>query len=434
MKKFIPFTIAATIAFSTLPSAAFAVDTADPSFQTYLHEIGMTQEELEEYLSYEGYTLDDFEDVEELRVELGERLTEENLQDLLTEYDLTEEELKDMLIEYGELEPNQEITDVFKFYNDLEEYIEFMLVEDGTPITEETLSDYLQEQGMTKEELIELLESHDDSLDNYTYIEDLAIMVEFYNSLTPLTEETLKEFLDYMGMNRQELEQLLAENGDSLDNYTTVEELSMSVAFYMMPDFEDLGLTDSEIDNLLNHFFTLNVEDPEFTNELEKLAERLEAISLYDFDGVADLSAEQLAEIADVMQDLLDLFELDVKFYLSKNGKKTPLSLASLLSLETTNGQDLYIEFYNKQGNLLADMILTAEMFGSDFFEEISDDLEQSSKVVKVKKVSKPVKETVKGGKLPKTASPYVQNMMIGVGLIAAGAFLFRTRKIVGKR
>ncbi|MBA2871584.1 processed acidic surface protein [Anoxybacillus calidus] len=434
MKKFIPLTIAASITFATLPASAFALSTADSSFQNYLNEIGMTQAELEEYLSYDGYTLDDFQNVEELRAELGDLLTEENLQTLLIDYDLTEEELKEMLVEYGELEPNEEITDAFKFYNDLEEYVDFMLSEDGTPITEETLSEFLQEQDMTKEQLIELLENHGESLEDYTYIEDLAASVEYYNSLTPITEETLKEFLDTIGLSRQQLEQLLAENDDSLENYTTVEELSMSVMFYMMPDFDELGLTDNEIENLLNHFFTLNVEDPQFVSELEKLGERLETISLYNFDGVNDLSPAQVTEIADVMHDMLDLFELDVKFYLMKDGKKTPLSFASLLKMESTNGYDLFIEIYNKQGDLLADMTLTAEMFDSDLFEEVSEDLEKSSKIVKLEKISKPVKSTIKGGKLPKTASPYMQNMIIGVVLAAAGAFLFRTRKIFGEK
>jgi processed acidic surface protein len=435
MKKLIPFTIAASLVIAILPASAFAISPNDPELQSYLNEIGMTQEELEEYLSYDGYTLEDFKDVNDLHNELGDVLTEENLERLLEDYGLTKEELKQILIDNGELEPNEEITDAFKFYNDLEEYLDF---EQSylTPITEETLADFLQERNMTKEQLLALLNSHHESLEDYSSIGELADVVDYYQSLTPLTEETLNELLDELGLTRQQLEELLAENNDSLDNYTTMEELSEAIVDYMIPDLEELGLTDAELEKLYNHFESLNMEDPQFASQMEELGRRLEAISSYDFEGVTELSPTQIAEIADVIHDMLDIFQLDVKFYLTKNGEKKPLSLSTLLTMESTNGYDLFIEIYNKQGELLADFILTADMFNSDLFKDVGEDLEQTGKVAKIEKKIKlkPVKRTVKGAKLPKTASPYATNMLMGVVFIALGAFLFRVRKGLGAK
>jgi processed acidic surface protein len=442
MKKLIPFAVAASLAIATLPASAFAIEANDPELQSYLNEIGMTQEELEEYLDYDGYTLEDFQDVDELRSELGDVLTEENLQQLLEDYGLTKEELKQLLIDNGELEPNEEITEAFKFYNDLEEYVEFERLY-LTPITEETLADFLQERDMTKEELIALLNSHHESLEDYSSIGELADVVDYYQSLTPLTEETLNELLDELGLTRQQLEKLLAENNDSLNNYTTVEELAEAIVDYMLPDLEELGLTDAELEKLYNHFESLNMEDPQFVSKMEELSKQMEAISLYDFESAKELSPAQIAEIADVMNDMLDAFQLDVKFYLTKNGEKKPLSLSTLLVMESTNGYDLFVEIYNKQGELLADFILTADMFNSDLFEDVGEDLEKTGKVAEIEKKiekieekvkAKPVKRTVKGAKLPKTASPYVSNMLMGVGFIAIGAFLFRIRKILGAK
>ncbi|QPA30744.1 processed acidic surface protein [Thermaerobacillus caldiproteolyticus] len=441
MKKLISFTIAASLAIATLPASAFAINSNDPELQSYLNEIGMTQEELEEYLSYDGYTLEDFKDVDDLRNELGDVLTEENLELLLKNYGLTKNELKQLLIDNGELEPNEEITEAFKFYNDLEEYLDFLLEQsDSTPITEETLSDFLQKRNMTKEQLLALLNSHNESLEDYSSIGELADAVDYYQSLTPLTEETLNELLDTLGLTRQQLEELLVANNDSLDNYATVEELSEAIVNYMLPDFEELGLTDAELEKLYNHFHSLNIEDPQFASRIEELGKRLEAISSYDFEGAKELSPAQIAEIADVMHDILDIFQLDVKFYLTKNGEKKPLSLSTLLTMESTNGYDLLIEIYNKQGELLADFTLTADMFNSDLFEDVGEDLENTGKVAKIEKkieknaTPKPVKRTVKGAKLPKTASPYATNMLMGVVFIAAGAFLFRARKILGAK
>jgi processed acidic surface protein len=442
MKKLIPFAVAASLAIATLPASAFAIESNDPELQSYLNEIGMTQKELEEYLDYDGYTLEDFQDVDELRSELGDVLTEENLQQLLEDYGLTKEELKQLLIDNGELEPNEEITEVFKFYNDLEEYVKFERLY-LTPITEETLADFLQERDMTKEELIALLNSHHESLEDYSSIGELADVLDYYQNLTPLTEETLNELLDELGLTRQQLEKLLAENNDSLNNYTTVEELAEAIVDYMLPDLEELGLTDAELEKLYNHFESLNMEDPQFVSKMEELSERMEAISLYDFESAKELSPAQIAEIADVMNDMLDAFQLDVKFYLTKNGEKKPLSLSTLLTMESTNGYDLFVEIYNRQGELLADFILTADMFNSDLFEDVGEDLEKTGKVAEIEKKiekieekvkAKPVKRTVKGAKLPKTASPYVSNMLMGVGFIAIGAFLFRIRKILGAK
>jgi processed acidic surface protein len=296
---------------------------------------------------------------------------------------------------------------------------------------------------MTKEELIALLNSHHESLEDYSSIGELADVVDYYQNLTPLTEETLNELLDELGLTRQQLEKLLAENNDSLDNYTTVEELAEAIVEYMLPDLEELGLTDAELEKLYNHFESLNMEDPQFVSKIEEFSKRMEAISSYDFESAKELSPAQIAEIADVMNDMLDAFQLDVKFYLTKNGEKKPLSLSTLLTMESTNGYDLFIEIYNKQGELLADFILTADMFNSDLFEDVGEDLEKTGKVVEIEKKiekieeklkQKPVKRTVKGAKLPKTASTYVSNMLMGVGFIAIGAFLFRIRKILGAK
>lgn len=232
MKKLIPFTIAASLAIAALPASAFAIDSNDPKLETYLNEIGMTSEELEEYLDSDGYTLDDFQSVDELRNKLGEVLTEENLQRLLQEYGLTKEQLTQLLIDNGELEPNEKITDVFKFYNDLKKYLDFQQSY-STPITEETLANFLQKRNMTKNQLLALLRSHHESLEDYSSIGDLADAIDYYQSLTPLTEKTLNEFLDTAGLTRQQLERLLAANNDSLNNYTTVEELSEAVVGYI---------------------------------------------------------------------------------------------------------------------------------------------------------------------------------------------------------
>src|SRR5690606_14280434 len=180
---------------------------------------------------------------------------------------------------------------------------------------------------------------------------------------------------------------------------------------------------------------TLDIEDEGFMAQIDALLVRIDAME--DFESSDDLDAAQIAEILDIFTQLIDLFELDMKYYLTDGTDKQPLTLAALMALETTNGMDLLIEIYNTQGTFLADMIFTAEMFGSEIIKETGKDIEVVKETVaapkkpavkKDVKAVKPVKtvKTVKGGKLPKTASDYIPNTMIGLAFVLVGFLLFR--------
>ena len=106
-----------------------------------------------------------------------------------------------------------------------------------------------------------------------------------------------------------------------------------------------------------------------------------------------------------------------------------------MVALEETKGHDLLIELYNTQGQFLADMIITAEMFSSELIEDTVTDLNQAETVIKkqgpakVKPVSKHPK-TVKGGKLPNTAGNYIEGVLAGIGLILIGMAILHRRKV----
>ena len=90
MKRFISFVLAVMLAFAALPYAALAaVDSQSTEFQNYLLEVGMTEEEFVAYLSdFHDYSLEEFESFEELTGYLGALLDEENLQEMLVEFEI----------------------------------------------------------------------------------------------------------------------------------------------------------------------------------------------------------------------------------------------------------------------------------------------------------------------------------------------------------
>ena len=98
--------------------------------------------------------------------------------------------------------------------------------------------------------------------------------------------------------------------------------------------------------------------------------------------------------------------------------------------MTSTDGYGLLIELYNKQGEFLADLLFTADMFGSDLLQETGKDLKELEKVIVKKDTDKPVKKTEKGAKLPKTASSYLTNTAAGLAFAITGFIIYRRFKV----
>lgn len=392
MKRLLCLFTAILLALSLQPVTSFAMDSNDADFEAFLEEIGWEKQDYIDYLESKDWDMEYFETVDEL----GTPLTEESIEPVLTDYDLTRDELNELLVEYGEIEVGQDVLDseYLIFAEDLYDYVGYYLDgEFGTPINEENLQQLLEDYGFaSREELEEYLQQFDESIEYYDYIEDLDSIVDYYV------------------------------NGGA-DLEAEIDELFLS-----------LDLTEEEMDRLLEHFLAVYEENPDFEDQLYTLSERMMAFE--EFDSADDLTAEQIAELLDISNDMLDILQIDVKYYLVKDGVKKPLSVQNLMTMTSTDGADLLIELYNKQGDFLADIILTNEMFGSEIIKETGKDLQEAEQIVKevpVKTATKAVEKTVKGGKLPNTASDYLQNTIIGLVIVLAGVVLFRRVWVKGQ-
>lgn len=390
--KRLSIVITLILLLSLFPAVSLAAPN-DEEVAKFLKETNWAEEGLNDHLEYFwDMSIEDFETIEEMIEYLGEPITEENLQQLLADYGFeNEEELTALLVENGEMEPTDDVRDVFRYFDALDSTVSF-LTYTGTEINDETLQQLLNDYGLTKEELLSLLEENDDYLENYEYIEDLDIMVSIY-----------------LG-------------GDELPGEDEMTQI-----------LEDIGLTDEELEALFAHFMTLDFENPELLDKMMNLESRLMAFG--EFDSADDLTETEIAELISIMQEIMDLFQLDAEFYLVKDGEKVHLTTAEMVALEDTKGYDLLIELYNTQGQFLADMIITAEMFSSELIEDTVTDLNQAETVIKkqdpdkVKQVSKHVK-TVKGGKLPNTAGNYFEGVLAGIGLLLIGIAILLRRKV----
>ncbi|MCE7793904.1 processed acidic surface protein [Salipaludibacillus sp. CUR1] len=327
--------------FSFLPHVASA-SVNSQELTVYLKEIGWSQDELDEYLDFEwGLEVKDFESVEELKDFLGDVLTDELIEQLLADYEITRAELHTLLAEYG-------VTlEEIKFYDDLDFYV----------------WDYY----------------YDEEWDSWDY-----------------------------------------EEWEFDEDYSDLMDL-----------FAQIGLDEDELIRLFEHLEYVIDNNPDFEDKLDKLFYRL--IALGDFDTASELSAEQIAELLAINEELLNLMELEAVFFFVKGEEKKPVTLAELIKVTQLNGFDLLIEIYNLQGEFLADILFTSDMFDSDVFLETADELQTVTEELKEKEPvsdAKPVvNKTEKGGKLPDTATNLPLNMLLGLLAVGTGGAIIRKRK-----
>jgi processed acidic surface protein len=383
MKHFFKLLSALVLVFALIPTtAAFAIEPNDPELDAFLAEIGWDKQDYLDYLESKDWELEYFESVDEL----GTPLSEEGVQQVLEEFDLTREELNELFVEYGDIEEGEDVLDgtFYIFNEELSGAVDLYLNGwEGTEIDDNNLQNLLETYGFkTKEELEQYLNSFDDSIENYKYIEDLEFAVELYQT-----------------------------DGQALEE---IGEL-----------FDSIGLTEEEIEKLFVHFEGLDFDE----DALLELSERM--IALEEFENVEELTAEQIAELLSIFNDFQNIFQIQTKFYLVKDGVKTDISIESLMKMTSSEGYDLLIEVYSTNGDFLLDVLFTADMFGSEIIVETGKDLQKAEEIITNNKV---VSKTVKGGKLPNTDSNYVDNALIGFGFILIGAFMFlrfRTKESV---
>ncbi|MCK1984944.1 MULTISPECIES: processed acidic surface protein [Peribacillus] len=326
----------------------------------------------------------------------------------------------------------------------------------STKINQDELNAYLSEVRMTQEDLEDYLSYYDLTLNELESIEELR------DTLGPaVTPETLQNLLKQYDMTEAELTELLIEygeleEGDSIiDTFHFIydiediidleldydeEEMEYDEEIIDLMDglFTEIGLTDEELDRFMNHLLPI-VEDPSFEARLMAISDRMDQLDY--FETIDELSAEQVAELLSIYNDLQSLLQIQFKFALIQDGVTTNLSLEALFQLKELTNASLLVSIYDLNGNFLLDFKLTGEMIGSDLVKETGNDIKRSteviSKVVEVKKEkkkpaksTKPAHKTEKGGVLPKTAGHYLFGALIGLVMMGIAFGLIRKARL----
>ncbi|MDQ0220020.1 processed acidic surface protein [Peribacillus cavernae] len=328
-------------------------------------------------------------------------------------------------------------------------------------ITDEELNGYLAGTMTVKEFKEEYLASWEIDLKDYESLDELR---EDFGE--PLTEENLANYLEENQISEEELKDILIEYGEleegqsildgeylqftsDLDFYLEDEEdyqltdedyEAMKEDFYaeIKDMFDELSITRAEYDALFDHVNTVR-KDTDITSSIEELDVLAgEMMSVGDFETIDEISDEEIAQMLKIYDEIQRIFQVKFTYALVKDGVEKELSLEALMQLEDPGKASLKVYVTDLNGKLLLDLIVTPEMFGSEFIEKTGSDLKGSTEVVKEvqqKEVQQkevkhkemkhkvPIK-TEKGGKLPKTAGNYMAGMLFGI-LLLGGSFVF---------
>lgn len=291
-------------------------------------------------------------------------------------------------------------------------------------VTPEELKSYTTETGLTESDLEDYLAVYDLSLKDFESVNELVSYLG-----EPVNDDTIQTLLTKHNISEDELQHILGGFGESVQDYLFIKDLEITVDFYInhaevLVEAErmlsEIGLTEDEIGGLLLHFISLN--DINLEQKMSSISTNLE--QYFSYNNSESLSSEQQKELLVMYDKMIEIFELQPRYFLLKDGSKEAVAYTELLEKESLDGADLLIEIYRGNDQYLLDLRVSEEMLASDFI------IERGEKLLTVATLAQEMSVKVQGNRLPTTASPYSNLLLLGALLIIIGiGTVFMNRK-----
>ncbi len=465
MKKIVPLLLVLFFVLGMQPQVAFAAENSsfDQDLAAYLNKVStergfsVNQGAIEESLAKYEKTMTDFTTVDEINILLGEVIKADysNLSNIYKKYSLDQASLTKLLSEYGEgLED-------YIYVHNLDTALTFYVqgatniaptqaptqAPEGNTDTSETgyngeLITYLANISKIRgfvvsiDAINEYLSEYDMSTADFTSVEELK---DYLGEVITKDLSNLDYFNTKYNMDQQMILQLIEDNGKNMNDYIfmdQIEELVWSsqedLDFGIDPTIllgylEQIGLTQAELQNLQNHF--MNNEEyfssAEVQTKIEEISTRMIAfaqdlVAKGEADPNYKMSDTELKEFVSFYEEILSLAKLKAVVSISKDGADQTISIFDLLKLEEEDmlNKDLKVAIYNMDSELLADFVVTSD-FIRDNLGGVIDDVENAAEGIQTI-------QTVKGGKLPKTASNDLAFVLLGLVVTSVGVYVYR--------
>lgn len=467
MKKIVPLLLILFFVLGMQPQIAFAAEnsTFDQDLAAYLNKVStergfsVNQEAIDKALAGYENTISDFTTVDEINILLGEVIQADysNLSNIYKKYNLNQASLTKLLSEYGE-----ELEDYIYLHN-LDTALAFYVqgttnitptptqvptqAPEGSTDTSETgyngeliiyLADISKIRGfeVSIDAINKYLSEYDMSTADFTSVEELK---DYLGEVITKDLSNLDYFNTKYNMDQQMILQLVEDNGENMNDYIFMDQIDELVwSSQEDPDFgidptillgylEQIGLTQAELQNLQNHF--MNNEEyfssAEVQTKIEEISTRMiafaqELVAKGEADSNYKMSDTELKEFVSFYEEILSLAKLKAVVSISKDGVDQTISIFDLLKLEEEEmlNKDLKVAIYNMDSELLADFVVTSD-FIRDNLGGVIDDVENTAEGIQTI-------QTVKGGKLPKTASNDLAFVLLGLVVTSVGVYVYR--------
>ncbi|AST06114.1 processed acidic surface protein [Anoxybacillus flavithermus] len=282
-------------------------------------------------------------------------------------------------------------------------------------ISEEELRQYVQNIGWTMDDLTRYLAKWNMTVDDFSSLEALKEQLG-----TPITPDRLDSLLQRYEMTQEEAEALLGQFGEQLQQYTFIEDLSYALSFYrdrydamqaMTDILATIGLTENEIRGLIER------TPPTAKQTLERLDEQIQTLVLRDLSK--PLTKKEREAMLAFWNEWLSLYRLQAKvFEVNEHGRK-PISFEQI---ETATAP-VVMEWYDERGNFVADLYIPSERMNSSVLIDASEQLAH------IGKMALDLESGLLVARMPKTASSYGMNILIGVALLFVSFVLWKKGK-----
>ncbi|UPT60691.1 processed acidic surface protein [Geobacillus thermoleovorans] len=269
-------------------------------------------------------------------------------------------------------------------------------------ISRSELEQYAESVGWTVSDLLDYLDRYGLTAADFRTMDEMKQWLG-----TPITDERLHAVLRRHGLTVEELEALLGQFGETVQDYTFVEDLDRAIRFYSqhnaaMQQINDLlgaiGMTEQEVRALTRHMASL--DDPQLAGRLAALRERLRPFA----ETEGPWTDEERHKLRAMWEEGLRLLELK----------------ADVPDIKTAGAKPIHVRLYTRQGEKVADIALTREMLTSGYIVRAGE------KGIDAGLLAVEMKGKMYGEKLPETASPYLAYTLAGLMLASAGFLLYR--------
>ncbi|MED0656448.1 processed acidic surface protein [Anoxybacillus ayderensis] len=280
---------------------------------------------------------------------------------------------------------------------------------------EEAVKQYVQDIGWTMEDLTRYLAKWNMTIHDFSSLDALKKQLG-----TPITPERLDALLLRYDMTREEAEALLGQFGEQLQHYTFVEDLDYALSFYrdrydtmqaMTDMLATIGLTEDEIRRLFER------TPPSAKQTFERLDEQMQTLVLRD--PSTPLTKQERETVLHFWNEWLSLYRLQAKVYEVNEQGRTPISFEQLQTVHAP----VVMEWYDENGNFVADVYIPRERMNESTFIDVSEQLAH------IGMMALDLESGLLVARMPKTASSYGMNIIIGVCFLLGSFVLWRKGK-----